>query len=64
MEQANLEKTVAEMHKLNEETRKLMNESHKLSAEAALTNKKIKWYELTLFFAAIAATAALTKIFL
>jgi hypothetical protein len=64
MEQANLEKTVAEMHKLNEETRKLMNESHKLNAEATFTNKKAKWYELTLFFAAIAATAAFTKIFL
>lgn len=64
MEQANLEKTVAEMHKLNEATRKLMNDSHKLSAEATFTNKKAKWYELTLFFAAITATAVFTKIFL
>ena len=63
-EKAQLEKTIAEMHKLNEETRKFVEEAHKMRAEAAFTIKKNRWYEITIVIAIIAATATFTKFFL
>ncbi|MCU4677474.1 hypothetical protein N7931_17770 [Catenovulum sp. 2E275] len=57
LESTEFEKTVAEMHKLNAETRKLLSEQ-------SFSDKKAKWYELTLIFAAIGLTIAFTKLFL
>lgn len=67
-DRAHLEKTITEMRKLNAETYKLLSEidihENKARAETRLNEKKVKWYELTLFFAAIMATVAVTKLFL
>lgn len=60
----NVEMTEAEYQKVIAEMRKLNAEGEKLIQEARLNEKKAKWYELTLFFAAIATTVAVTKIFL
>lgn len=57
LKSAEFEKTVAEMHKLNAETRKLLSEQ-------SFNDKKVKWYELTLILAAIGLTIAFTKLFL
>lgn len=64
IEQATLEKTVAEMVKLNEETRKFVAEAHKLDADAKLSSKKEKWFEFTMLLGLVAASVAATKIFL
>ena len=64
MEKAELEKTIAEMRKLNEETRKFVDDAHKARAEGDLALKRAKWYEFSMLLAAIGATVALTKIFL
>jgi hypothetical protein len=64
IEQATLAKTIAEMHKLNEETSKYIQEAHKARNEGDLAAKKAKWFEFSLVLALIAATIAITKIFL
>ncbi len=58
------QKVLAEIQKMNEETRKFVDEQHKLQSEAALNSKKTKWYEFTMLLAVVAATIAATKIFL
>ncbi len=64
-------KTIAEMHKLNWETskfiqeeRKAQQEAHKARHEGNLAEKKTKWFEFSLAIALIVATSALTKLYL
>ena len=43
---------------------KLQAQTHKLVADTLHTEKKNKWFEFTLILALIAATVAVTKLFL
>ena len=58
------QKMLAEMRKMNEETAKFVQEAHKARNEGDLAAKRVKWYEITILLAIVAATAAVTKIFL
>ena len=64
IEQEERQKFIAEMRRMNEETAKFVQEAHKARSEGDLAAKKVKWYEVAIVLAIVAATAAVTKIFL
>jgi len=53
-----MQTAMAEIDKINAETRKMLAESGKAMAEERLTNKKAKWYEITLVIAVAAVVGA------
>lgn len=59
-----LQEKLASIDKLQAETHKLVSENHKLVADTIHLEKKNRWFEFTLMLAVIAATVAVTKLFL
>ncbi len=59
-----IEKNLAEISRMNQETRKLVFESSKLFAEQKLLSKKVTWFEYTMILTSSVALIAFTKLFL
>ncbi len=59
-----IDKALVEIRKIQEETKKYIEESQKMALEQKLTYKKVQYFEFSIILAIIVATATMTKLFL
>lgn len=59
-----IDKALVEIRKMQEETKKYIEESQKMALEQKLTYKKVQYFEFSIILAIIIATATMTKLFL
>jgi len=62
--QLNINKAIIDIEKNQTEIRKLMADTLLSDSTREFTNKKVKWYEITMILAVVGVVIALTKIFL
>jgi hypothetical protein len=59
-----IDKALVEIRKMQEETKKYIEESKKMTLEQKLTYKKVQYFEFSIMMAIIVATVTMTKLFL
>jgi hypothetical protein len=59
-----IDKALVEIRKMQEETKKYIEESKKMTLEQKLTYKKVQYFEFSIMMAIIFATVTMTKLFL
>ncbi len=62
--QLNINKAIIDIEKNQTEIRKLMADTLLSDSTREFTNKKVKWYEITMILAVGGVVVALTKLFL